>query len=233
LKSKILDLGAGISTAAKIPDYRSKTGIWTLLEKGIEVKKELNLDQALPTAAHMAVSQLVHTGICKLVVSTNIDGLHRRSGVPYETLAELHGNCYRETCESCGKEFLRAFDTIKGGQSKDHYTGRSCDVEGCAGRLRDSIVNFGETLSARDFQLASEMGQRVDLALVLGSSLRVSPACNLPRQAVLRNGGKMVIVNLQKTPFEDHAWLHLFGSVDDVMRMLLKELGIELPTFEL
>ena len=54
---------------------------------------------------------------------------------------------------------------------------------------------------------------KADLALVLGSSLKVGPACDMPAQ-VAKNGGKLVIVNLQHTPFDGRASLvrnHLFS----------------------
>ena len=38
--------------------------------------------------------------------------------------------------------------------------------------------------------------------LVLGSSLRVSPACEMPK-AVKQHGGKLALVNLQTTPCDD------------------------------
>lgn len=47
---------------------------------------------------------------------------------------------------------------------------------------------------------------KADLALVLGSSLKVGPACDMPAQ-VGKNGGKLVIVNLQHTPFDGRASL--------------------------
>lgn len=42
--------------------------------------------------------------------------------------------------------------------------------------------------------------QLADLHLIMGSSMRVTPACNMP-MASLTNG-KVVIVNLQKTPVD-------------------------------
>lgn len=107
-------------------------------------------------------------------------------------------------------------------QSKTHYTDRLCD---CGGKLKDTIVHFGEDLPQDAFQKASELCLKVDLALVLGSSMRVSPACNMPRRA-LNNGGKLVIVNFQKTPFEDEAWIHIYAPIDDVMKVVLDELSI-------
>ncbi len=109
-KNCVIYTGAGISTAAKIPDYRSKTGVWTLREqvilhiiitpfyadliisKGIEVSPGADLlDLAQPTEAHHAVKSLVDRNKCTHVISTNVDGLHLRSGLDSSKLIELHG----------------------------------------------------------------------------------------------------------------------------------------------
>ena len=44
------------------------------------------------------------------MVSQNVDGLHLRSGIPRDKLAELHGNCFAERCPSCKKEYIRDFE---------------------------------------------------------------------------------------------------------------------------
>jgi NAD+-dependent protein deacetylase sirtuin 6 len=40
---------------------------------------------------------------------------------------------------------------------------------------------------------------KADLALVMGTSMKVSPACNMPAKALKNDGGKLVICNLQLT----------------------------------
>ena len=58
--------------------------------------------------------------------------------------------------------------------------------------LHDSIVNFGENLPESELTAAMEHSNKADLCIVLGSSLRVRPACLMP-QMVLENGGRLVI----------------------------------------
>ena len=64
----------------------------------------------------------------------------------------------------------------------------------------------------------------------IGSSLTVTPACDLPRDTA-RRGGKLVIVNLQRTPLDDRAHLRIFARTDDVMRMVMAKLGVQIPPF--
>lgn len=62
--------------------------------------------------------------------------------------------------------------------------------------------------------------------------MRVSPANKFPAHAV-RNGGKMVIVNLQKTPYDSKATLLIHERTDKVMQLLMQELGLTIPEYKL
>ena len=74
----------------------------------------------------------------------------------------------------------------------NHTTSRKCDNPACQGQLQDSIINFGENLPEGELRKAFDNAQKADLCIVLGSSLRVRPACQVP-EVVLANGGKVII----------------------------------------
>jgi NAD+-dependent protein deacetylase sirtuin 6 len=76
-------------------------GIWTAEKKKIQAASSLPFHEAIPTYTHMAIRQLVANGFVKFVVSQNIDGLHVRSGLSVDNLAELHGNVFMEECKKC------------------------------------------------------------------------------------------------------------------------------------
>jgi mono-ADP-ribosyltransferase sirtuin 6 len=85
-------------SACGIRDFRGPNGVWTRERKGLGLELlpgDVPFDEASPSLTHMAVLALVQSGRCKFVVSQNVDGLHLRSGLQTEKLAELHGNIFQ------------------------------------------------------------------------------------------------------------------------------------------
>ncbi|XP_058514093.1 NAD-dependent protein deacylase sirtuin-6 isoform X2 [Ochotona princeps] len=198
----VVHTGAGISTASGIPDFRGPQGVWTMEERGLAPKFDTTFESAKPTQTHMALVQLERVGLLRFLVSQNVDGLHVRSGFPRDKLAELHGNMFVEECTKCK-----------------------------TGELRDTILDWEDSLPDRDLALADEASRNADLSITLGTSLQIKPSGNLPL-ATKRHGGRLVIVNLQPTKHDRHADLRIHGYVDEVMTQLMKHLGLQIPTWE-
>ena len=179
-----------------------------------------SFESAKPTFTHRALTKLASLDIIKYVVTQNVDGLHRRSGLPRSKHAVLHGCVFTEKCERCGEEYFRDYDL--GGVSFQK-TGRQCTKAGCGGDLRDTILDWDDALPEEDWDRSQDECEAADLVLTLGTSLRIEPAGSLPLRAK-----KFVIVNLQVTPLDDDATLIIKEKVDKVMEHLLSELNIEL-----
>ena len=197
--------GAGISTSTGIPDYRS--GYGTVLETGPgcwekaalreKYKKDMKnagkelpsahkvpfnvtIQQARPSLTHMAMVELTNRDRLKKIISQNIDGLHRKSGIHADNMAELHGNTNLERCIKCGREHMRDYRVRTANKNKEHKTGRICDTPGCKGELKDTIINFGEGLDSNILMNGFIWCAASDLVVVAGCSMRVSPACDMP-----------------------------------------------------
>jgi hypothetical protein len=112
---------------------------------------------------------------------------------------------------------------------RDHRTGRKCAR--CGGVLLDSIVNFGESLPAQALELAFQHAKRADLCLVLGSSLTVTPANEIPELPGRRKGAKLAICNLQTTPLDQLSDVRVFSKTDDLMIRVMDKLAIPIPPF--
>ncbi|CAL1548109.1 unnamed protein product, partial [Lymnaea stagnalis] len=235
-KHVVVYTGAGISTAASIPDYRGPNGVWTMLRKGQELSPQ-DLSDAEPTLTHMSLTTLYRVGKVKHIVSQNVDGLHIRSGFPRHALSELHGNMYIECCYSCAphKEFIRLFDVTERTGVHRHTTQRHCRA--CSGNLTDTIVHFGEKGKLKSpyrWKEAVRAAKKTDLILCLGSSLKVLKkyACLwcMDKKPQLRP--KLVIVNLQWTPKDDLATIKINGKCDYVISKVMDLLHYDIPMYK-
>ncbi|KAH3758191.1 silent information regulator family protein [Pelomyxa schiedti] len=223
-KHVVLYSGAGISTSGGIPDFRGPQGAWTMRDKGKFVVGK-DLTGASPTFAHYTVTELVRRHFVHFVVTTNMDGLHLRSGLPQHLLVELHGCSYKEFCEGCEKFWLRSFDVLDEYHGRSHYTGRKC--KWCGGKLKDTIVHFSDTYrSQMDPITALYHARKADVALVMGTSMNVQGAASYPDKALRNPNGKLIIVNLQYTPYDSLASTRVFARTDVFMNALAQELGI-------
>ncbi|KXX73708.1 NAD-dependent protein deacetylase SRT1, partial [Madurella mycetomatis] len=247
-KHFIVFTGAGVSTSAGISDFRGPQGVWTLRAQGRDRDiKSADTLQAIPTPTHMALVELQNRGVLKYLVSQNCDGLHRKSGIlpvsfpetglqgapPQGKISELHGNSNREYCKDCGQEYIRDFRAVSTYQTSihDHRTGRKCAL--CSGPLLDSIINFTESLPQEALKLAFQHAKKADLCLVLGSSLTVSPANEVPEVvgSARRRGTTLAICNLQSTPLDGLAGWRVRAKTDELMVRVMEKLGWEIPGF--
>jgi NAD-dependent deacetylase len=192
--------GAGISTDSGLPDFRGPDGVWTRQEKGLPpiTRPSTSVE---PNAGHRAIVELQNLGKLKFLISQNVDNLHLRSGIRPELLAELHGNVSKLRCQRCQTQVDKSLgiDTCK-----------------CGGRLVSSVVNFGDSLPQKDLEDAFQHSSRCDLFIVVGSSLVVSPANDMPRVA-LRLGARLVIINQGETPMDGSCHLRFDEKIGDVL----------------
>jgi NAD+-dependent protein deacetylase sirtuin 6 len=176
----------------------------------------MNFAGAKPTLTHRIITKLVTTNRIQFVITQNVDGLHRRSGLSRNKHAIVHGCAFTEKCDVCSTEFFRDYDI--GGMSFQ-LTGRSCDV--CTnGKLRDTLLDWEDPLPEDDFLRAEYHCSKADLMLCLGTSLRIQPVNQLPFDAK-----QFVIVNLQQTPIDKYASLIIRERVDVVLHDIYKGLG--------
>ena len=257
----VVHTGAGVSTSCGIRDFRGPRGVWTREKAGLGLALlpgDVPFAEASPSLTHMAILGLVRAGRCSFVVSQNVDGLHLRSGLAPEKLAELHGNIFQERCADCGKEFFRNFDVGGCGFKR---TPRQCGE--CGGDLFDMVLDWEDQLPERHFSLARRHSLLANVSLALGTSMRVHPAATIPLltadktqrkhanlsgverveedfgeivdpatcKKLLSKNGVFAIINLQPTPHDQEAAVRVHGRCDRVMMEVMRRLRIPIPDF--
>ena len=65
-------------------------------------------------------------------------------------------------------------------------TGRPCAESGCGGKLTDCVLDWGDALPEDELRASERAADAAGLALCLGTSLQIMPACNLPLRTLRR-----------------------------------------------
>jgi NAD-dependent SIR2 family protein deacetylase len=209
--------GAGISTESGLPDFRGPDGIWTRRDKGFAPEPmHKPWDSVDPNSGHLAIVEMQKIGKLKYLISQNVDNLHLKSGIRPDLLAELHGNITKLRCSRCNNTVDRSAARTR------------CE---CGGALGPSVVDFGQSLPERDLMLSYEHSRKSDLFIAVGSSLVVTPAADMPKEA-LQAGAKLVIINQGETPFDAYAQLKFREKTGDVLPKAVKRVKRLMGIFE-
>ena len=191
--------GAGISTAAGIPDFRGPNGLYVRRHYDPETVLTISafrrdpapfyeftrdflgvIDTIQPTATHRFLAKLEMEGKLCVVVTQNVDSLHQKAGSV--NVISVHGDYWTSHCLQCDAEFdLEYMEKAVRDVAVPH-----CH---CGGIIKPDVVFYGEAV--HDLERAAVEISASDLLLVLGSTLLVYPVAFLPEQA----GGTVVVVN--------------------------------------
>ena len=231
-KKTIVLTGAGISTESGLPDFRSKDGFWTKNKpiqfqdylddeekqrlswsRNIELHKILR--EINPNIGHAFVERVINFNKENFLITQNIDGLHQRSGIQEDKIIEIHGNAIEAKCLNCEKkaEILDFHSAIKTNSPLPKCLN-------CNGIVKVATISFGQPMNESDMLKASKISSECELMIVMGSSLSVMPAGQIPNLAI-QSGAKLVILNREETIYDAMADIVINDELKNICGKLL------------
>lgn len=232
-RSIVVLTGAGISAESGIRTFRGADGLWE--EHHIEDvaspqgfardpelvyrfynqrRRQLLSDTVKPNAAHEALARFEQEFAGDfLLVTQNIDNLHRRAGS--RKLLHMHGELLKMRCTASGTVFDIETD----------FDGASlCRCCRTPGNLRPHVVWFGEM--PLHMEEITEALQNCDLFVSIGTSGNVYPAAGFYRTARIHNA-HTVELNLEHTPSSFD--LHRTGPASELVPAFFNEILASQP----
>ena len=227
--------GAGISTDSGIPDFRGPRGLWTLNPKAERMSdirhyvadsevRRLAWQSRLahpawtaePNAGHRALVALERLGKLRALITQNIDGLHQRAGSSPALVIEVHGTIHRAVCLACDQRLPMplVLERVRAGEEDP-------PCERCGGILKSDTISFGQSLVPAVVEGAMRAAAEADCLIAIGTSLLVYPiAAAVP--AAKAAGAAVIIVNGERTAFDQVADVTLSGSISDLLPALFE-----------
>ncbi len=179
--------GAGISTGAGIPDFRSEGGLYDMVRKKFNLEDPTQIfdigyfinnpslfyeiahyltKDFKPTTAHKYIADL-EKDHSVTVLTQNIDGLHIKAGS--KNVIPAHGTMNEAYCLNCGHK-----------EKNPPYNGYVLTCEICGGLMKPTVVFFRESLPRSFFEFYENWRDyNFDLLLVVGTGLEVYPVAGL------------------------------------------------------
>lgn len=224
--------GAGASAESGIPTFRGAGGLWTKYDP----VKAASIDSfmkdptaywmvskerggialaARPNPGHLALVALEAAGVLVAIVTQNTDGLHQASGS--RRVVEVHGSSRTVQCLDCGTRESRAVVQARLAVQMPPL------CKSCGGMfLKPTVVLFGEPMPVSAMHEALALAQSADVMLVVGSSLVVHPAADIPLAAA-RAGASLIIINAEPTPLDSLAEVVIRGRAGEVLPEILTQ----------
>lgn len=211
----VVATGAGMSQESGIPTFRDAlTGLWARFAVD-EVATEAAFRRrparvfgwyawrrrlvhaAVPHPGYGALVELERLVPQLVVVTQNVDGLHRRAGS--SRVVELHGSLDRFFCLDARHPF--PLERVPEASEDGEVEPPVCPH--CGSPVRPGVVWFGEYLPQPELANAWELAAGCQVMLVTGTSGLVYPAAELPR--IARDAGAAV-VEINPEPSEVSGW---------------------------
>lgn len=232
--------GAGISAESGIPTYRGVGGIYDDPDEGNRTVEALSGPtlvrdpdrtwravaalarhtlNAQPNAAHRAMVRMEQVLDRFVVLTQNVDGLHRQAGS--RNVIDIHGDVLATRCMSCD---VRTRLT----RSELAELDATPPCPDCKGQLRPDAVLFEEMLDPRKVLQLQEAFYREppDLVLVVGTSA-MFPYIAEPVYAAAQSGRLTIEVNPEPTPLSDVVGVSLRGAAGLYVPLIAAALGAD------
>lgn len=221
--------GAGISHESGIPTFRGAGGYWKEYKaEELATPQAFQKDprlvwewydyrrgvcaKAQPNPAHEVVYKMETYFSDFLLITQNVDGLHRRAG--NQKILEIHGNIFTARCTSCSNQFSLGNEALKEIPLK---------CERCGSLTRPHIVWFGESYDTDLLDRCYSFLASCDVLFVIGTSGQVSVPVYMAQYSVSK-GAYCIEVNPEESTVSHFANQLLKGKAGDILPKLWEEL---------
>jgi len=234
-KNIVVFTGAGISTSAGIPDFRTPgTGLYDNLQAydldspedifsldffrenpkpfytlAKEIMPYNNPPKYYPTKTHHFIKMLEEKGLLSYYFTQNIDGLDKLAGISDEKIIQVHGSFDSNHCagELCNESVSHEL-VIEAMQEGEPLQCPHCSIKGNINNfIKPDITFFGEALPAKFFEISqnSDALDNCDLLIIIGTSLAVWPANRIPHN--VPDHCPRLLINREPVGGDDYEWV--------------------------